>query len=282
MVAQCTVIVSTYNNPVWLAKCLDGFANQSVKDFDLIVADDGSTDTTRDLLDTKRNRLPFRLKHVWHKDQGFRKCKILNKALIETETDYFLVTDGDCVPKANFVATHLKMRQKNAYLSGSYFKLPMEASLAVTRKNIADQSIFTSQWLREHGAQSTWHKRLKVTATRSQAFLANNLTPARRTWNGNNSSTWTRLALRSGGFDERMGYGGEDVEFGYRLLHSGVQPIMIRYSTVALHLDHERSYRTQSVMDLNRVICDKTKSQRAIYTPFGVPAGSDLSYLAEI
>ena len=73
------VIISTYNNPRWLEKTLWSYERQTVAPSEIIVADDGSREETRLLIDSFRATLP--IKHVWHEDDGFRKTKILNDAL---------------------------------------------------------------------------------------------------------------------------------------------------------------------------------------------------------
>ena len=262
--------MTTYNSPDWLAHTLDGFAGQSRHDFELIVADDGSGPETRALIEQRAPQLPYALRHVWQADDGFRKCEILNKALLQARADYFIVTDGDCIARPDFVDTHLTMRKPGHYLSGGYFKLPMATSKAVTTELIANKTVFKKEWLRANGVTAPWHKLLKVTATEGQARWANALTPATPTWNGNNSSTWLEHAFTVRGFDQRMGYGGQDVEFGYRLVNSGVKPIMIRYSTVALHLDHARGYKSAEGIAYNRTIRAHSKRSGVIETEFGL------------
>ena len=96
---QVSVIVSTYNQPEWLEKVLWGYNIQSFKEFELIVADDGSGKAMREVLGRLTPRLSYPLKHVWHEDRGFRKCEILNKAILAASTDYLVFTDGDCIPR---------------------------------------------------------------------------------------------------------------------------------------------------------------------------------------
>ena len=73
------VIISTYNNPRWLKLTLTGYEGQTVMPDEVIVADDGSGEETRLLVDSFSGRLP--IKHVWHTDRGFQKSEILNKAI---------------------------------------------------------------------------------------------------------------------------------------------------------------------------------------------------------
>ena len=88
------VVISTYNNPRWLEKTLWGYLFQTRQADEIVIADDGSTDETRQLLQTYSQLLP--IKHVWHEDRGFQKSEILNKALQAATADYLIFTDQDC------------------------------------------------------------------------------------------------------------------------------------------------------------------------------------------
>jgi len=102
--------------------------------------------------------------------------------------------------------------------------------------------------------------------------LLNRLTPAAKTFNGNNSSCFKSDALRVRGFDARIRYGGGDREFGYRLQHAGVLPLIIRYSTICLHLDHPRGYKSAEVRQDNLAMIDETLKTKRIETEFGIGA----------
>ena len=127
-----SVIVSTYNQPAWLALCLSGFAHQDRHDFELIVVDDGSCAETRALLAARRAGLPFHLQHVWQEDRGFRKCRALNLGILAARSDYLVFTDGDCVPRRDFVSAHLRLRARGSQctggLNGCNHRLPLAAS----------------------------------------------------------------------------------------------------------------------------------------------------------
>ena len=74
-----------------------GYEAQDTKNFELIVADDGSRKETYDMLQRITPQLSFQVKHVWHEDKGFRKCDILNKGILAAQADYLLFSDGDCI-----------------------------------------------------------------------------------------------------------------------------------------------------------------------------------------
>ena len=104
----CSVIISTYNSPHWLEKVLWGYAAQTHADFELIVADDGSERQTAALIARMRHPIRQRVSHVWHEDRGFRKCRILNRAIAAAEGKYLVFTDGDCIPRKDFLAQHVR------------------------------------------------------------------------------------------------------------------------------------------------------------------------------
>jgi glycosyltransferase involved in cell wall biosynthesis len=109
------VIISTYNSPQWLEKTLWGYENQTIMPDEIIIADDGSKEETRKLVETFISKLP--IKYVWHEDEGFQKSRILNKAIVLSTSDYLIFTDQDCIPRNDFVETHIKYAQKGYFLS---------------------------------------------------------------------------------------------------------------------------------------------------------------------
>ena len=72
------------------------------------------------------------------------------------------------------------------------------------------------------------------------------------------------------GFDERMAYGGQDRELGERLRNAGIASRQIRYSTICVHLDHDRPWRTRESLEFNASIRRKTRSRRSKWTDFGI------------
>ena len=148
------IIISTYNNPRWLEKTLWGYMFQTVMPDEIIIADDGSGEDTRRLIDSYCDKLP--LVHVWHEDNGFRKTVILNKAIQKATADYLIFTDQDCIPRRDFVETHATYTEKGYFLSGGYFKLPMDISERLGYDDIKDGRAFCLKWLRSNGLKSTF------------------------------------------------------------------------------------------------------------------------------
>ena len=254
-----------------MEKTLWGLHYQSFQDFEIIVADDGSTDETRERIKKFESETGRTIKHVWQPDEGFQKTRILNKALVESEGEYIVFTDGDCVMRSDFLAVHAFYRQTGYFLSGGYFKLPMKTSKAITKDDIADGRAFELEWLMANGLRKT-HKTMKLTAKGIKAKLLNTLTPTNASWNGHNVSGWREDIFAANGFDERMQYGGEDRELGERLFNRGIKSKQIRYSAVCLHLDHARGYVTDEMRRKNHKIRMHTKAHKVTRTPYGIIA----------
>lgn len=266
---KTSVIFSTYNSPAWLEKVLWGFFEQTHKDFEVVIADDGSSPETTRLIERLRHEAPVEIRHVWQPDEGFQKCRILNKAVVAANGDYLIFTDGDCIPRNDFVEQHLRNAASGRYLSGGYFKLPMHISESITRDDVRSQRIFLPSFLRKRG-MSVREKGLKLTARGLGSTLLNFLVPVKPTWNGHNASCHKESILAVNGFDEEMQYGGEDVEFGLRLRNLGLKPKRIRYSTICVHLDHGRAYATEEMIEKNRKIREHTLQSKSRWTQNGL------------
>lgn len=266
---RASVIISTYNQPQWLKRVLWGYEVQTVKDFEIVIADDGSNTITKAIVDAFTGDSPLKIKHVWQKDEGFQKTKILNKAILETVSNYLIFTDGDCIPRNDFVETHLKLQKKNTFLSGGYFKLPESISNVISQEDIINQNCFEFTWLMENGLKKTF-KANKLTSHGFKEWFLNTFTPTKATFDGMNVSGWKAALLEVNGFDERMQYGGEDREIGERLMNKGYKFKQIRYSAICLHLHHERPYKNEQALAKNNSIRKEVKQTKACFTAYGI------------
>ncbi len=266
---EISVIISAYNQPKWLEKVLWSYEFQTVKNFEVIIADDGSSEAVQKVIEQHRTKASYPITHLWQEDKGFRKTVILNKALLAAKAPYVLFTDGDCIARADFIATHLKLSADGCFLSGGYFKLSKAISDDIARQDIALQSCFDISWLKERGLGTTF-KNNKLTAKGWKQRFLNFITPTKATWDGMNASGWKKDLMAVNGFDERMQYGGEDRELGERLMNMGIKAKQIRYSAICLHLYHEHAYVTEDMKSKNNQIRKVTKQRKLIRTAFGI------------
>lgn len=266
---KISIIVSTYNSEAWLEKVLWGFQFQTFKEFEVVIADDGSGPATRELIEEMQAKVSYPIIHVWQEDDGFQKSRILNKAVVACNASYIIMTDGDCIPREDFVEVHYINKEPGYFISGGYYMLPMNISRAITREDIEKQNCFNIHWLKEMGIPKTF-KNKKLTATGFVSKILNTFTPTNASWNGHNSSGWKKDILNVNGFDERMQYGGQDRELGERLFNFGIKSKQLRYSAVCVHLDHKRGYKTPESIEKNKAIRKETRSQKRVWTHYGI------------
>lgn len=266
---KLSVIITTYNSEEWLRKVLLGYSVQTVDDFEIIIADDGSGSETKALITSFTNQFKYPIIHVWHEDKGFRKCVILNKAILKSKSNYLLFTDGDCIPRKDFVAVHLNYRQKGYFLSGGYFKLPTHVSKSISEKSIENQDCFSIFWLKNAGLKISF-KQSKLIKNKFFVAFMNWLTPTKRSWNGHNSSGYKSDLLAVNGFNHDMQYGGLDRELGERLFNFGLLSKQIRYSAICLHLDHPRGYSTPEIWSKNNAIRAFNKKNKIVQIEKGI------------
>jgi glycosyltransferase involved in cell wall biosynthesis len=266
---KLSVIITTYNSEEWLRKVLIGYSVQTETDFEIVIADDGSSIETKEVIEKFSSKFKHKIVHVWHEDKGFRKSEILNKAILQSNSDYLLFTDGDCIPRNDFLQIHLKYREKGYFLSGGYFKLPLIISNNISEETINKQSCFSYNWLVNNGLKINF-KLTKLTKNKYFAAFLNWVTPTKSTFNGHNSSVYKSDLLAVNGFNESMHYGGLDREIGERLFNYGVLSKQIRYHAICIHLDHERKYADKSKILNNLAIRNFNKKKKVTWISNGI------------
>lgn len=266
-----SVILSTYNQPEWLKKVLWGYNFQTFKNFEIVVADDGSEKETANLINHMQKHVFYHIEHCWHEDEGFRKCGILNRAIQRSRGEYLIFSDGDCIPRSDFVSVHNMYKKQNTFLSGGMYRTSMEVAHGITLDSIESQECFNIKTLKRLGQPSCFFKDLKCTIKYDFCKnMMNFITPTKASWNGHNSSGWKTDILSVNGFDERMKYGGEDRELGERLKNKRLKSRQIRYSAICLHLEHSRGYVTKEDWVQNNMIRKATKKNKTLWTIYGI------------
>lgn len=264
-----TVVVTTYNQPEWLQLVLSGFSAQTDREFQLVVADDGSGPETARVVRRFETQVGTDLLHVRHEDLGFRKTVILNRAIRAAGGEYLIFTDGDCIPRRDFVAVHRRLAEVGRFLSGMAIRLSGEVSQRIRPDDVISGRAFRLWWLRSRGARPgrrAW-KLLPVPGLGALLDLTSGVTPR---FDGGNASAWRRDLEKANGFDNRMGYGLEDQSLGWRLTNMGVRGKQIRNRAVCLHLDHERPYRDPDAMRRHAEVRDRIVRDGLVRAPSGL------------
>jgi len=248
---KVALILSTYNQPEHLDCCLAALKFQRFKEFELIIADDGSGDATRSVIDRHDGGLNMPIRHLWQQDIGFRKTRILNQAIVASEADYLIFMDGDCVAHPDFIGEHVKTAKQRYYLNGAMIRLSGRLTKLVNAGVISSGEAFNSKWLTRNDGR--WNRRyLKLSLGYRTRRWLNVHSRTKLAWLGANSSCFREDALAVNGFDNRFRYGLEDRDFGYRLENYGLSPATVRWTANLLHLDHDRPWSNPEDLDRNR------------------------------
>lgn len=266
---RVSVILSTYNQPDALERVLWGYALQTRRDFELLVADDGSGPATAEVIRRVREQSGLDVTHVWHEDQGFRKCEILNRAILASSGDYLIFSDGDCIPRADFVAAHVEHAAPGHFLAGGCVRVPAGVTQLITPDDVRSGRFADPRWLWERGWRPG-HRLLRLTRSRPLAHLLDRLTPTRAQFSGHNASTWRDAIVAANGFECEMGYGGLDRALGYRLKNLGLRGRKVRFRAVCVHLHHGHPYRDEAVVRRNRAILSRIVREREVRARIGL------------
>ncbi len=265
---RIAVIVTTYNRPDALAAVLEGYLAQTDRDFEVLVADDGSTAETAETVRYFQTRAKFPICHVWQADEGFRAAAIRNRALAATTADYVIYTDGDCVPLSDFVARHRALAEPGWFLSGNRLLLTEEFTARVLRDRLPIHQWRTADWLRArmHGDIQRVLPLIRLPDLLGLRKLW------RKRWQGAktcNLSAWRSDLLQVNGLDESYtGWGLEDSDLVIRLIRAGVGNKSARFSSPVLHLwhrEHDRSNLEENARRLQQVLnASHTRAQKGV------------------
>jgi glycosyltransferase involved in cell wall biosynthesis len=228
---RASVILATYNQPRLLDLALLGYSTQTARDFEIVVADDGSSGETADLIAAHARRAPVPIRHVWQPHQGFWKAAAVNRAVLHSRGAQLVFSDGDCVPARSFVAEHLEAARERAFVVGGHVRLSEADSRRVTRDVVLTGA-------HEHVVTRRERAALLWTHAKSLAYIALRQ-PRRPRLFGLNFSLDRESFFAVNGFDQTYRNSAkDDSDLRNRLLLAGVRPISLWHRARVVHLYH--------------------------------------------
>lgn len=256
---KAALLISTYNWPKALNLVLKSVENQTVLPYEILIADDGSTAETRQLIDTFRENKRLNIKHFWQEDRGFRKSSILNQAVAGSESDYIIQVDGDCILHKNFVEDHLKASQKGVYLYGARVNILPDAVASVLEKEIISFNYFS--------------KEIKNKTRSLHLPPLSNLYKIHRNYSdkfrGCNVSFWKKDFMEINGYNEDYeGWGREDSDLVIRMGNKGVRAKRLRYAGIVYHIHHKINSRDN--FERNDEMQNQTIANKVVWIENGV------------
>lgn len=266
--ADAAVIIAFYNNIDYLKLVLAGFERQTTKNFELIIADDGSSEDIVKEIESISKNYSFHIKHIWQEDKGFRKNRILNQAILAAESDYLIFIDGDCIPHSSFVEEHIDYRSKHFCLTGRRVNLSEKITGLLTEKNVREgflekhsillieDGLFGKSYDVEKGFYFKNSLIRKFFNKKSRGLL------------GCNFSIHKDDLLMINGFDERYEAPsiGEDSDVQFRLELLKIKIRSLNNIAVQYHLYHKIQKRLQKNLDL----FEEVKKSGIAVTSFGI------------
>ncbi|MFZ5539694.1 MAG: glycosyltransferase family 2 protein [Pseudomonadota bacterium] len=262
-----SVIVTTYNRPDALRAVLAGLFEQTDRGFEVIVADDGSRDDTRALVESMAAGAPIPVRHVWQEDRGFRAGAARNRAAAVAAGDYLIFLDGDCIPRPDWIARHRRLAEPGWMVAGNRILLAQRFTQHVLERSEPVHAWGLGQWrlaqLAGHVNRTLPLRRLalgplrKLGARRWQRVRTCNL------------GVWAADFRAVNGFDEQFeGWGFEDSDLAVRLLNCGVRRKEGAFATGVLHLwhrEHDRRFEAK-----NRALLQQRIDSREVRAAIGL------------
>ena len=248
-----SILLATYNWPQALKLCLESLATQTDQDFEIIIADDGSTESTKQVIDQIKQTFPVPITHLWQDDQGFRKTKILNQAIAAAHGSYLIFLDGDCIVQPDFVARHRALAQKGFLVTGSRVLL---------NEKLTQQLLTWPQWNFQRFCSRLITERLSGGINKLLPFKIKLDNGSWRDYKkfvwrrikGCNMACWKTDAEAINGFDETMtGWGHEDADFVFRLQRHHIARKSGSWATEVLHLFHKINDQSNAAENARRV-----------------------------
>ena len=248
-----SILLATYNWPQALKLCLESLATQTDRDFEIIIADDGSTESTKQVIEQFKASSSIPIEHLWQADEGFRKTIILNRAIAAANGNYLVFLDGDCIVQPDFIERHRALAQKGYLVTGSRVLLNQKLTQDLMTWSHWDFERFNASLLgkRLTGAiNKYWPLKIKL----GNGSWRNYKKFVWRRIKGCNMACWKSDANAINGFDETMtGWGHEDADFVFRLQRHHIIRKSGSWSTEVLHLFHTIQDQSKAAENARRV-----------------------------
>jgi|WetSurMetagenome_2_1015567.scaffolds.fasta_scaffold00150_30 glycosyltransferase involved in cell wall biosynthesis len=257
-----SLVIAAYNRPDFLEKIFLALRNQTLADFEIVVADDGSGPAVAETIARYNGGFARPIVHVWHEDDGFRKTVIANKAVLAASSDYLAFIDGDCVPHHRFLERHVRHRCRGVVCAGRRLMLDAELTAKVTDEDVSSRRIERPGFWWRHCAPGERKHGIYVPLV----MHAENLFKRRYSFYGSNFSLYKDDFLAVNGYDERiLGRGHEDDNLRERLRLSGARVRSVTREALQYHLHHSFD-PVPHASDAVREFCFPARA----WTPYGI------------
>ena len=257
-----SLIVAVYQRADFLEKVFVSLLNQTMQDFEILVADDGSGPEVRAVIEEYQEKFRHAIRHVWHEDDGFRKTIIVNRAVTEAAGDYLVFIDGDCILHHRFIERHYRRRRPGLVLSGRRVMMDRELSERITLGDIRTRRVEQPSFWWNNCPPHDRRRGIYTPAL----YLVRNLFRTSYEILGSNFSAHKNDFYRVNGYDERIiGRGLEDNNLCMRFINSKIKIHCLAHEALQYHLYH----RSDPIPHSSNVVAEFRDTQAA-RTPHGI------------
>ena len=275
---DATLVISVYDKCRELELILHALTvqNYSMSDIEIIIAEDGTNDKIADLIKHWQVNGKLNINHISQEDKGFRKNKILNKAIKTSASDYMIFIDGDCIPHPEFITAHISSIDVNAVLCGRRVNLTKKSSSDITKEKI--ESLDYSKTKFSNVLFSALNRdKPEFSYNAEEGFIIKSDAIRKKMINkdehilGCNFSTHKSMLVMINGFDENYeGPGlGEDSDIEFRLRLKDAKFKSVRNLAVVYHMYHPKTIE----QPLNMEYFNKVKSEGNFFCKNGLIKG---------
>ena len=228
---RVSLIITTYNWPESLILALRSIEKQTIVPEEVIIADDGSTAETKEIIDKFQKDSDLNIIHSWQEDKGYRVAQSRNKAIVKSSGDYIILVDGDMILHPKFIQDHIKNAQANYFVQGSRVLLTEDKSEKILDSKRTSFSFFST------GLKNRKNAIRSNLLSKVFSSKKNYLKGVRSC----NMAFFRQDCINVNGFNNEFeGWGREDSEFVVRLMNTGIIRKNIRFNAIQYHLWHKK------------------------------------------
>jgi glycosyltransferase involved in cell wall biosynthesis len=111
-----SVVMPVFNVAPYIEEALQSIIQQHYDPLELIVVDDGSTDTTSSIVESYRHQFGDGLKHIYQDNSGVSRAR--NVGLMHARGELIAFLDGDDVWPKNVLTRHCNLLEANPHADG--------------------------------------------------------------------------------------------------------------------------------------------------------------------
>lgn len=248
-----TLIITTYNRPDALEVCLESVRRLHTLPDEVIIGDDGSGEETADMIRRISRDFPVPLRHIWQPDNGFRAAMVRNRCVAAATGEYIIQIDGDIWLHPDFVSDHLRHARKGVFLKGGRVRIgpSLTARICASRRPRRITPL-------TRGLESKRPNTLRLPML--AAWLAPRYRRNRDNVLGCNMSYFRSDFMAVNGYDEAFeGWGGEDLDLGFRLRNAGIRKHYLKFCALGYHMWHREASMDRS--DSNHALARRHRAE---------------------